>query len=76
VHLSRLVGANREYILQKIPLISEFVSDNLESVLDHAELIVVVNKEPGLREVLLTLPQRKPIYDLANLGINRSLGIS
>ena len=72
VHLSQLVGANREYILQKIPLISEFISDNLETVLAHAELIVVVNKEPGLREALLTLPKSKPTYDLANLGLSRS----
>jgi GDP-mannose 6-dehydrogenase len=71
VHLSRLVGANREYILQKIPLISEFISNNLETVLAHAELIVVVNKEPGLKEALLTLPKQKPIYDLVNLGLNR-----
>jgi hypothetical protein len=62
--------------LQKIPLISEFISDNLATVLAHAELIVVVNKEPGLREALLTLPQRKPIYDLANLGLSRSFLVS
>ncbi|HVU32360.1 MAG TPA: UDP-glucose/GDP-mannose dehydrogenase family protein [Opitutaceae bacterium] len=71
VHLSRLVGANREYILQKIPFISRFISDNLESVIAHADLIVVVNKEPGLKEALLALAGNKPIYDLANLGLNR-----
>jgi GDP-mannose 6-dehydrogenase len=72
VHLSRLVGANREYILQKIPFISRFISDDLETVLAHADVIIVVNKEPGLKERLLALPANKPIYDLANLGLKRT----
>jgi GDP-mannose 6-dehydrogenase len=71
VHLARLVGANREYIVKKIPFISNFISDDLAAVLAHADLVVVVNKEPGLKEALLALPAEKPIYDLANLGLNR-----
>jgi GDP-mannose 6-dehydrogenase len=69
VHMARLVGANREYILQKIPFISRFISDNLQGVLVHSDLVVVVNKEPGLKEALRALPSDKPIYDLANLGL-------
>lgn len=71
VHVAKLTGANKEYILQKIPYISRFITDNLSSVLDHAELIVVVNKEPGLREALLGLNPEKIIHDLANLGISQ-----
>jgi len=72
VHLARLVGANRDYILQKIPLISRFISADLESVLEHAELVVVVNAEPGLKEALQALAPEKRIYDLANLRIERA----
>lgn len=69
VHVSRLVGANREYILNKIPLISRFISDDLGGVLDHAEVVVVVNNEKGLVESLSALPAEKIVYDLANIGI-------
>jgi GDP-mannose 6-dehydrogenase len=73
VHLSQLVGANREYILQKIPFISRFISDNLQTVLAYADLVIVVNKEPGLAEALMALAPDKAIYDLANLGLSRPL---
>lgn len=71
VHLARLVGANREYILQKIPFISQFISDDLDAVLVHADVVVVVNKEPGLKEALAQLPCHKAIYDLAGIGLAR-----
>lgn len=69
VHLSQLTGANKEYILQKIPYISRFITDDLPSVLEHAQLIVVVNNEPGLREALLPLARSKAVCDLANIGL-------
>ncbi len=72
VHVARLVGANREYIMQKIPFISQFISDNLDAVLAHADAVVVVNKEPGLKEALARLPGDMLIYDLAGLGLDRS----
>src|SRR5207253_749972 len=46
VSLSRLVGANREYILQTIPHISELLLENIDDVLDHAQLLVVGNADP------------------------------
>jgi len=64
VHLSRLTGANREFILQRIPYISRFISDNLGDVIAPSELIVVVNRTPGLEEQLGHLAGTRPIYDL------------
>ena len=52
VHVARLTGANKEYILQKIPFIGRFITDDLAEVLNNSELIVVVNNEPGLKEAL------------------------
>lgn len=71
VHVSRLIGANRDYILQRIPFIARFITDDLGTVLAHAELIVVVNDEPGLKAALATTPRGKAIYDLANIGVGR-----
>lgn len=71
VHLSQLTGANKEYILQKIPYISRFITDDLQEVIKHAELIVVVNDEPGLKQALLPLDGGKAIFDLANLDLEK-----
>ncbi|HSA95317.1 MAG TPA: UDP-glucose/GDP-mannose dehydrogenase family protein [Acidobacteriota bacterium] len=67
VELSKLVGANREFILQRIPLISKFVSDDVGAVVAGSDVIVVVNKEEGFREILAATPADKIIYDLVNI---------
>ncbi|HTD67950.1 MAG TPA: UDP-glucose/GDP-mannose dehydrogenase family protein [Candidatus Limnocylindria bacterium] len=70
VHVSRLTGANKEYIVQKIPFIGRFITDDLPEVLEGSDLIVVVNNEPGLKEALQRLPADKMVYDLARVGLH------
>ena len=41
VTLSRLVGANREYIDSRLPHLGELLSNDADAVLDHAEVCVV-----------------------------------
>jgi GDP-mannose 6-dehydrogenase len=68
VHVSQLTGANKDYILQKIPFIARFITDDLSSVLENSELVVVVNKEAGLADRLRQSRAGQIIYDLADLG--------
>jgi len=68
VRLSKLIGANRDYILKKIPYISTLIIDDLKSLINYSDLIVIVNKEAEFIEVMDTLPETKIIYDLVNLG--------
>jgi GDP-mannose 6-dehydrogenase len=70
VHVSQLTGANKNYILQKIPFIARFITDDLSSVIGGSELIVVVNREAGISEALARVAHEKTIYDLADLGRN------
>ncbi len=42
--MAKLVGANRDFILNRIPHISRLMVDNIEAVLHHAEIIVIGNK--------------------------------
>lgn len=73
VHVSKLTGANKEFIMEKIPFISQFISDDLESVIDHAETLVVVNKEPNLENNLAKVSPSTTIFDMANVtGFERT----
>lgn len=71
VHFSQLLGANKEYILKKIPFISNFVTDNHKDVIDHSEVIVIVNKDAEFQTILVDLnnDDDKIIYDLVNMNL-------
>jgi GDP-mannose 6-dehydrogenase len=54
VHVAKLVGANRDFILNRIPHISRLMVDSIDAVLQHAETIVIGNKAREFESV----PQR------------------
>ena len=51
VNLAKLVGANRDYILDQIPHISDLMVSSIEEVLDHARTLVIGNNDPEFRAV-------------------------
>ncbi|MPZ79808.1 MAG: nucleotide sugar dehydrogenase [Actinophytocola sp.] len=53
VSLSRLLGANREFIEGKLPHLGQLLSSSVEEVLEHAEVVLVGCKDPA---VLAALP--------------------
>ena len=67
VHFSQLMGANRDYILKKIPYISKFITDNPDEVIETSDLIVVVNNTFEFKEILNKVPRETIIYDLVNI---------
>jgi GDP-mannose 6-dehydrogenase len=54
VNLARLVGANRDFILNHIPHISRLMVNGIDAVLDHAQTIVIGNNDPDFQ----TIPDR------------------
>jgi GDP-mannose 6-dehydrogenase len=68
VHVAQLTGANRDFILTKIPFISRFITDDLGAVVSTSDLIVVVNKEPQTAKLLASSLKDQSILDLADLG--------
>jgi len=66
VALSRLVGANREYIDGRLPHLGELLSDSADDVLDFAEVCVVGFADPALGPVLDRAGDRV-IIDLVRL---------
>jgi len=67
INLSQLIGANKEYIMRKIPLISKFITANPMEIIENTDLVVVVNKEKEFEIILQKLGNNKQIYDLVNI---------
>ncbi len=67
VNLARLVGANREYILEHIPHIERLMVDSLDELLAHAELVVVGNPDPEFRQVLARRNGGQRVIDLVRI---------
>ena len=73
VQLAKLVGANRDFILNRIPHVSKLMVDDIDAVLRHAQTIVIGNKDPEFRTVPERLHSGQCVLDLvraANLGSN------
>jgi GDP-mannose 6-dehydrogenase len=49
VILASLVGANRDYILNRIQHISRLMVQEMDDVLEHAETVVIGNSDPQFR---------------------------
>jgi GDP-mannose 6-dehydrogenase len=64
VLISRLTGANRKYIEEEIPHISTLMCESPQSLLDHAQVIVVGNDSPEARRVLEGVRSDQRIIDL------------
>ncbi len=69
VRLSELMGANREYILKKIPYVSKFIVETSADIISHSEVIIIVNKEKEFESILTEVPMHKILYDLVNIDI-------
>ncbi|MCC6756323.1 MAG: GDP-mannose dehydrogenase, partial [Solirubrobacterales bacterium] len=75
VHLARLLGANRAYIEGVIPHIGDILSDDMEAVLRHGELVIVGNPAPEFRLLADRLDPRHRVLDLARIpGLSAQLG--
>ena len=73
VQVARLVGANRDFILNRIPHISRLMVDNIDAVLQHAETIVIGNKSIEFESVPQRLHAGQNLVDfvrISNSGSN------
>ena len=68
VNLSKLIGANRSYIEEKIPHISTLMKSDIEQVFDHAEVILVANRGAGFDEELKKLRREQMVLDLVRIS--------
>ena len=67
VHLAKLVGANREFLLTRIPHVSALMVERIDEVLDHADTIVIGNKDPDFVRALDELRPDQTVIDLVRI---------
>jgi GDP-mannose 6-dehydrogenase len=72
VSLARLVGANRDFILNRIPHISKLMVDSVDRVLDHAQTVVIGNKDADFRMVPQKLRSDQVLIDFVRITDQRS----
>jgi len=67
VRLASIHGANRDYILNRIPHVSRLLVSSIEEVLDHAATIVIGNPAPEFRDVSRRMSDGQTIIDLVRI---------
>jgi GDP-mannose 6-dehydrogenase len=72
VSLASLVGANRDFILNRIPHISRLMVNGIDAVLNHAQTIVIGNKDPEFAGILERLSPGKHLVDFVRITNRRS----
>lgn len=73
VNLASLVGANRDFILHRIPHISRLMVDTIDAVLDHAQTVVIGNKDPDFKTVPERLREDQLLVDFVRINSQRSI---
>jgi len=73
VQMAKLVGANRDFILNRIPHISRLMVDNIDAVLDHAQTIVIGNNDPEFHQVPSRLREDQYLVDFIRVTSGRSM---
>jgi GDP-mannose 6-dehydrogenase len=72
VNIARLVGANRDFIFNRIPHISKHMVSDIDAVLNHAQTIVIGNKDPNFRNVPDLLRDGQVLVDFVRITDRRS----
>ena len=74
VELATLVGANRDFILNKIPHISRLMVSSIDEVLAHADTVVIGNGAPEFEDVPDRVRPGQVVVDLVRIVDRRSDG--
>lgn len=68
VNIAALVGANKDYILNHIPHISNLLCDSMDEVVNHASTVVIGNGDNEFSTLIDKLNSNQTIIDLVRLS--------
>lgn len=71
VNIASLVGANRDFILNRIPHISKLMVSGVDDVLDHAQTVVIGNSDPEFGDVSKRLRNDQILVDFVRVAGGR-----
>lgn len=72
VNLAKLVGANKDFILNHIPHISKLMAQSIGEVVEHAQTVVIGNRDPDFADVEGQLCGGQRLVDFVRIGNQRS----
>jgi len=72
VNLASLVGANKDFILNRIPHISRLMVNGIDAVLSHAQTVVIGNKDTDFMRVPERLHADQRLVDFVRITERRS----
>jgi GDP-mannose 6-dehydrogenase len=72
VNISSLVGVNRDFVLKHIPYISKLMVGDVDAVLNHAQTVVIGNKDPDFKAVPARLHEGQFLVDFVRITKERS----
>lgn len=70
VSMARLVGANKEFIENRLPHISDLMVSDTQELVKACDVIIVGNKNPAFVEVLKELRPEQHVLDLVRIATN------
>ncbi|HET6380040.1 MAG TPA: nucleotide sugar dehydrogenase [candidate division Zixibacteria bacterium] len=73
VSLANLHGTNRSFIEREIPHLVRILTDDIDAVLDHAEVVVIGNGSHEHREALGRLREDQRVIDLVRIPERESI---
>ena len=67
VHLSSLLGKNKEYINNHIPHIYRLLKEDIQDILDNSEVIVIGNKSEEFKDILSKVRPDQTVIDFVRI---------
>lgn len=72
VHLSSLMGKNKEYVNNHIPHIYKLLRDDMAQLIEESDVIVIGNNAKEFRALVDEMPKDKVIIDLVRVDPERT----
>ena len=72
VSLARLVGANKQYINEQIPHLSQHLCESLDEVIEKSEVLVVGNGSPEFSDAVTRCRPDQVVIDLVRIPLDFS----
>ena len=72
VSLARLVGANKQYINEQIPHLSQHLCESVDQVIDTSEVVVIGNGAPEFSQAVTRCRPDQTVIDLVRIPLDFS----